>query len=419
MTKLSFHCYSKSGDFDPHKITFNADNHTVTCSCPYFAEEKFCSHIDATILAGERHMVPEDEWDVANEIMVEMYGKIKQPSNWAASWRFSYKWRGIDKLKKAFFQDNRPTVCFTGKNPKAPDKSRNDYFKDAEDKGFRPIRKFCNSVQIVVAESPLLNTAKIRGAADLNLPVISYDDWEHLTSDGEIVDNVEDVPKQTILPQHRIKKYEIIDKTTSFHCNSRSSDIPHIIAYDPNKKTVTCDCECFKKFGFCAHIDATVLSSELNMVPTSEWEIVYNIAYTMRNMRGHLSIPENWQQNWKRNLKWLGRYKRESGDIFKPKSVSVHDDGRPTVLLLGQGAQYQNISVERRIEEVSKKGFRLIFYVTPNVDIIVVNPDDHARYKSNNEYNKEALDIAEERHIPVLTYEEWEEFTKDGENIPD
>src|SRR3546814_15341481 len=59
---MTYHCASRSDRQDLHTIT--VENMTVLCSC---VGTEWCSHIDATLKHGERHMVPFEEWDIAED----------------------------------------------------------------------------------------------------------------------------------------------------------------------------------------------------------------------------------------------------------------------------------------------------------------------------------------------------------------
>lgn len=65
-------------------------------------------------------------------------------------------------------------------------KTRSEYLAEAKDRGFQTVNRFSYSVQVVVSGNPRANTEKNRMAAALDLPVITYDEWDRLTPDGEI-----------------------------------------------------------------------------------------------------------------------------------------------------------------------------------------------------------------------------------------
>lgn len=210
MSKLVFFCKSKSYA-PPHAIMFDSKTKQVACDCPYFQHTGFCSHIDATLIAGERAMIEEEEdRQIADEIMKKMKGRIKTPPDWKASWREDLEWRGLRatevSVKTVWYRNGKavPSVCFTGSDPKNPKKPRSAYLEEAEAKGFHACRKFNKSIDIVVAPSPLINTNKANGAAELNIPVLSYDDWAVLTSDGEFVEDASQI-KLDALPTEEDK----------------------------------------------------------------------------------------------------------------------------------------------------------------------------------------------------------------------
>src|SRR3546814_18247543 len=78
---MTYHCASRSDRQDLHTIT--VENMTVLCSC---VGTEWCSHIDATLKHGERHMVPFEEWDIADEAQILMANILRRPPNWKAHW---------------------------------------------------------------------------------------------------------------------------------------------------------------------------------------------------------------------------------------------------------------------------------------------------------------------------------------------
>lgn len=75
MTELSFCCKSPVKDAHPYQIIFDTDTDDLSCSCQHFAKAKFCSHIDATLIAGERAMIEEEDRPIADEIITILQQK--------------------------------------------------------------------------------------------------------------------------------------------------------------------------------------------------------------------------------------------------------------------------------------------------------------------------------------------------------
>lgn len=75
MTKLSFYCKSPVKDARPYQIVFDIETDGLSCSCQHFTKAKFCSHIDATLVAGERAMIEEEDRPIADEIMTILQQK--------------------------------------------------------------------------------------------------------------------------------------------------------------------------------------------------------------------------------------------------------------------------------------------------------------------------------------------------------
>src|SRR3546814_15295157 len=110
---MTYHCASRSDRQDLHTIT--VENMTVLCSC---VGTEWCSHIDATLKHGERHMVPFEEWDIADEAQILKANILRLTPNWKANWLEDKVWRGVGKTRKteiaAAIADGRPRICCIG-----------------------------------------------------------------------------------------------------------------------------------------------------------------------------------------------------------------------------------------------------------------------------------------------------------------
>jgi hypothetical protein len=158
----------------------------VRCDCPGFGSTEFCSHLDATLNAGERGMVPEEERTVADEVMSRLVGPIAAPSDWKASWRHNLVWRGFgsrSSVRRRIGASEKPIVCFTGKLPYP----RSQLMQRASTAGWEVIDRPHPKIDVLVAENTLSTSNKLQFARELGIPVLTYDEWTMLTPDGELV----------------------------------------------------------------------------------------------------------------------------------------------------------------------------------------------------------------------------------------
>jgi len=190
MTEICFRCKSKSTD-EFRTITVELKTGEAWCDCDSFTI--ICSHIDATLVAGERHMVPPEDRQIADQAMAATSGKIQIPSDWKGSWRKRSVWRGlaaprpsrdVNALTKEFGTDYyaRPKVCFTGTGPI----SRKDLLQVAREAGWQAVDEYQVGLKVLVAEDPTRNTNKLKQARKHAVPILSYEEWANLNSQGEM-----------------------------------------------------------------------------------------------------------------------------------------------------------------------------------------------------------------------------------------
>ncbi|MDM9624573.1 hypothetical protein QTL95_01610 [Rhizobium sp. S152] len=192
MTKITIRCQAKTEDAF-RQIVILTEERAVTCSCNNHTIGLFCAHIDAVVLAGERHMVPTDDRANADKAMSIMAGHLVPPTGWKGSWRSQMAWRGLSKPRnvinhKDFYGDDyndRPSICFTGQGP-IP---RPELLEQARELGWRAVDTVVRGLKVLVAEDPTLNTTKLRDARKKGIPIISYGEYQLLTAEGELIDN--------------------------------------------------------------------------------------------------------------------------------------------------------------------------------------------------------------------------------------
>ena len=149
-----------------------------------------CSHIDATLIAGERAMVPVEDRDAADRAMRAVAGHIVVPEGWKASWRWNYGWRGLPTRKigersyRAVGLSGRPIVCFTGAMPRP----RKELLREAEAAGWEAVDRPHPSITVLVAADPSGGSNKLQFAREHRIPILTFADWASLNADGELVE---------------------------------------------------------------------------------------------------------------------------------------------------------------------------------------------------------------------------------------
>ncbi|MAC11080.1 MAG: hypothetical protein CMN74_02375 [Sphingorhabdus sp.] len=113
MKSIVFRCKSMTTD-DFHHIQVPQTGH-VMCTC---RGESWCSHIEATLVAGERAMVPEEDRIKADKAQVLAKGRIGPPEDWKSNWRGNRRWRGIgirEPKAMTLLRSGVPVVSLQGK----------------------------------------------------------------------------------------------------------------------------------------------------------------------------------------------------------------------------------------------------------------------------------------------------------------
>jgi hypothetical protein len=181
----SFRCGSQSEPAKFWVICVLLPDLKVRCDCPGFDDGGFCSHIDATLVAGERAMIPEEDRATAADLMRRLNGRVVAPSGWKANWRSNLVWRGFNSrasVRRGISPSEIPVVCFTGKFPEP----RKVLAQRAERMGWGTIDRAHSKIDVLVAENPLWENNKLQFAKEYGIPVLSYEEWMTLSADGEL-----------------------------------------------------------------------------------------------------------------------------------------------------------------------------------------------------------------------------------------
>lgn len=173
-----FRCSSMSEPGVHHYISVPLDGN-VECSCNGVG---WCSHIDATLVAGERHMVPPDDWRAANLATVIARGRIGPTEDWKATWRENRRWRGLPTVRSAAalraLQHRKPLVAFAGKGAR---RTNLEYM--STEHGWEVTGTLVEGCAYLVVPDAEAQGGSVDTAMRRGVPVVTYDDWEAISAD--------------------------------------------------------------------------------------------------------------------------------------------------------------------------------------------------------------------------------------------
>ena len=175
--QVSFRC--KSMTYDEYHHILVPDKGFVICSCQGVG---WCSHIEATLVCGERFMVPEEDRVIANQAQILAKGRIGPPEDWKADWRNNRKWRGLPvRIPKALemLKKGYPVVSFQGSS-----KLRKEAKIIAEENGWAIAPRPSNGV-IVHAALDGKKGKRTEYAKEVGAMVVYGDDWKSIALIGQ------------------------------------------------------------------------------------------------------------------------------------------------------------------------------------------------------------------------------------------
>lgn len=176
---LMFRCESRSEANLYH--TIRIQNHIPLCTC---LGTHWCSHIDATLYRGERHMVPFEEWDIADQAQQLLAGRLRPPPHWRAHWQGDKVWRGLAKPRpnasRITARSGKPTICFVGRGKRG---SRAHYAEQATKLGWAVVPSPSPWTTLVVCATAAKSTRNAQVAMDLRLPMLPFTDWDEAAAD--------------------------------------------------------------------------------------------------------------------------------------------------------------------------------------------------------------------------------------------
>lgn len=169
---------------DAWHVVLVPDRGHVVCSC---AGVGWCSHIEATLVCGERAMVPREEWPEANRAQIAAKGRIGAPDGWQAHWRTNRRWRGLPPARPTVLdrsrRESRPIMSIEGRGGERP-----EIVRLSEEAGWIVAREPVKGCLFHVVPDPEASSRGIDRARSQGIPVASYDEWKGLAEQlGEVM----------------------------------------------------------------------------------------------------------------------------------------------------------------------------------------------------------------------------------------
>jgi hypothetical protein len=187
--KHMFRCMGRSDRNEVHVVV--VEGVEPTCSCQGV---HWCSHIDATLVCGERFMVPAEDRHIADAAQRAVRGHVGPPTDWQASWKEDRVWRGLSAPRSdermRMRLDGRPTICFVGAGSAG---TKPDYEEGAETLGWKCVDRPNPYTTMVVCSAAGEATRSGVDAIVLELPMITHDQWDEWQYDvtNAVLDEIE------------------------------------------------------------------------------------------------------------------------------------------------------------------------------------------------------------------------------------
>lgn len=163
-----------------HYIEIGPDN-TIICSCK---GEAWCSHIDATLVHGERAMVPSEDHKQANRAEALMKKILRPPQDWKSNWKSNRRWRGLGVRESAamkLLRSGNPVVSIQGRGilQKAS-------VRIARQNGWAVVSMPAKGVLIHVSDEAETDP-KIIHAQNLGIMIVPHEQWSVIAPMGHIL----------------------------------------------------------------------------------------------------------------------------------------------------------------------------------------------------------------------------------------
>lgn len=178
MNDYTFRCASISEEGYYHTIQVPAEGH-VECTC---MGQSWCSHIEATLVAGERHMVHPDDRAIADRAQIAAKGRIGPTPDWKSNWRLHRRWRGLPQRQsqaQKLMHLGNPVVSIEGRPT-----LRRQSMDIAEAHEWYVNPRPTKGVLVHVVEDKDSTTHAAEHARQLGLMIATHEEWVTIAQIG-------------------------------------------------------------------------------------------------------------------------------------------------------------------------------------------------------------------------------------------
>jgi len=160
-----------------HVVLVPPEGH-VMCSC---AGVDWCSHIDATLVAGERAMVATEDRETANLAQIAAKGRIGAPEGWQAHWRGKRRWRGLPPARitsrDMSMATGTPMVSVEGLG-----NARRDIVALSAAAGWMVVARPVTGCLFHIAPDADRDSAASEAARRAGIPIATYAEWSGMAA---------------------------------------------------------------------------------------------------------------------------------------------------------------------------------------------------------------------------------------------
>jgi hypothetical protein len=142
----------------------------------------WCSHIEATLVAGERFMVHPDDRIIADQAQILAKGRIGPTKDWKSNWRGHRKWRGLPPRQsqaQRLMRLGNPVVSIEGRQS-----LRRQAIEIANDHEWYVNPRPSIGVLVHVVENKDSNSIAAEHARKLGLMIATHEEWKTIVLIG-------------------------------------------------------------------------------------------------------------------------------------------------------------------------------------------------------------------------------------------
>ena len=163
----------------------------ITCSCQ---GTNWCSHIEATLIYGERAMVHPADIQNANRAQALAKGRLDRPRWWKANWKSNRRWRGLPVREPKALNLLRRGVPVVSMEVRGLKRTRAEEL--ARNNGWETVYAPTKGVLIHVSDAAN-DDPRCQRARELDIPTVTHDHWPLIAPHADSLRrHVEDLAKR-------------------------------------------------------------------------------------------------------------------------------------------------------------------------------------------------------------------------------